>query len=86
MNKNYIPKRENKYAKVLFRARKFFCFVVFHFLVAVKNAFAAVAGFVGYVIFASRHLWRRKLRNRQNRGRQKHYFLHQENQNDQNEK
>ena len=87
MNKIYIPKRENKHAKVLFRARSIFCFVVFHFLVAVKNVFAAVAGFVDFVVSDSGHLCPRKLQNRQNgRQRQKHFLLQQKNEKQQNKK
>ena len=87
MNKIYIPKRENKYTKVLFRARNIFCFVVFHFLVAVKNVFAAVAGFVDFVVSDSGHLCPRKLQNRQNeRQRQKHFKRQHKNEKRQNKK
>ena len=57
-----------------------FRFGRFDFLGAKNNVFGAL-GFVGCVISDSRHLWRRKLHKQQNDERQKHYFLHQENQN-----
>ncbi len=75
-------RRENKNTKInknvliateiIFRFGGFTCFV------AKNNVFGAL-GFVGCVIFDSRHMWRRKLRNRQTRERQKHYVLLQEN-------
>ena len=72
-NKIYIPNRENKNTKIsinvlvateiIFRSGDFTCFV------AKNNVFAAL-DFVACAIFDSRHLWRRKLRKRQNRERQ----------------
>ena len=64
-NKNVLIATE-----IIFRFGGLICFV------AKNNVFDAL-GFVACVIFDSRHLWRRKLRKRQNRERQKHYFLQQ---------
>ena len=80
MNKIYIPKRENKYTKVLFRARNIFCFVVFHFFVAVKNVFAAVSRFADFAVSFGTGAVDRKLQNRQNgTQRQKHILRQQKN-------
>ena len=57
----------------------------FDFLGAKNNVFGAL-GFVGCAISFATGGVNRKLHNRQNRERQKHYFLRQENQNEQNEK
>ena len=85
--KNYIQCRENIIQNALFRARNIFCFVVFHFFVAVKNVFSAVSRFVNFVVSDSRHLCRRKLQNWQNgRQRQKHFLLQQKNEKQQNKK
>ena len=88
-NKIYIPKRENKNAKinknVSVATEIIFCFGFFDFFDSKNNVFVAL-GFVGCAIFFATGGVKRKLRNRQNRGRQKHYFLHQENQNHQNKK
>ena len=82
-NKFYIPKRENKNAKinknVSVATEIIFRFGGFNFLGAKNNVFG-VLGFVGCAIFFATGGVKRKLRNRQNQGRQKHYFLHQENQ------
>ena len=74
--------RENKNTKinknVPIAAEIIFRFGGFNFLGAKNNVFG-VLGFVGCVIFFATGGVKRKLHNRQNRERQKHYFLHKEN-------
>ena len=82
MNKIYIPKRENKNTKINKNVSDvteiICCFGRLNFLGAKNNVFGAL-GFVGCAISFATGGVNRKLHNRQNRGHQKHYFLHQEN-------